>query len=382
MRSFLGVAYDGSVWAAFGDWGQTFRSADGIRWEESGRLPEDADYLDIAPGAEPGRFTFVGMKGRIGEHVLGSWADALTPAVQWIVPGEPDLHRAIAAGGHVYVGGTAGTIVRWQGSAASAEVEMIPGAETVADLALGETLLVATTVTTGTTTGLTYKRTRDGGAWEPAGVEKNFLSVVYNTTTSKFLLAGPDGFYSIHGDDLGEPEITRFTFWPQVRAVATGDYFYTTGSSGSFARIAADGIVTEFHERPFEWPFYDMACVADQLLIFSRFVRVFSSANFVNSFKEQTIFTDFTSPSPRTSVNLPDGRLLLFTDERPAGALTSDGLTWETINDAGLILAVSLPQGDSTVLTTTPENPQVFESFGREFFNPVVSIVAAQERFL
>ena len=91
MRSFLGVAYDGSGWAAFGDWGQTFRSADGIRWEESGRLPEDADYLDIAPGAEPGRFTFVGMKGRIGEYVLGSWGDALTPAVQWIVPGEPDL---------------------------------------------------------------------------------------------------------------------------------------------------------------------------------------------------------------------------------------------------------------------------------------------------
>jgi hypothetical protein len=237
-------------------------------------MPEDADYLDIASGAEPGRFTFVGMKSRIGEYVIGRWADALTPAVEWIVPGEPDLNRAIAAGGHVYVGGSAGTIVRWQGSAASAEVEMISGAETVADLALGETLLVATTVTTGTTTGLTYKCPRDGGAWEPAGVAKNFRSVVYNTTTSKFLLAGPDGFYSIHGDDLGKPEITRFTFWPQLRAAAAGDYFYATGPSDSFARIAADGIVTEFHERPFEWPFYEMAGVADQLLMFSRFGRV------------------------------------------------------------------------------------------------------------
>ena len=402
LRTFLGVAYDGSGWAAFDDRGQTYRSADGIRWDESGRLPEDADYLDIASGTEPGRFTFVGMKGRLGEYALGRWAEALTPVVEWTVPGEPDLHRAIAVGRDVYVGGSTGTIVHWQGSAASAVVESIPNADTISDLALGSSLLVATTVTTGTTTGLTYKRPRDGGDWESAGLAKNFLSVVYNPTTSQFLLSGPNGFYSIYGDDLGEPELTRFSTWPQLQAAAVGDHFYATGTSGTFARIAADGTLTEFHERPFEWPFYDMARVADQLLMFSRFGRVFNSADFANSFKEQRIFSGFSSPSPRTSVHLPDGRLLLFTDERPAVALTSDGLTWETItplltpeggatapfvrtaaiNNAGLILAVSLRQGDSTVLTTTPENPQVFESLGRDFFNPVVSIVATQERFL
>ena len=181
-----------------------------------------------------------------------------------------------------------------------------------------------------------------------------------------------------------------------------GDHFYATGPSGSFARIGADGLLTEFHERPFEWPFYDMARVADQILMFSRFGRVLTSADFANSFREHRIFSGFTSPSPRISVNLPDGRLLLFTDGPPAVALTSDGVTWESItprltpeggvtapwvrsaaiNNAGLILTLSLRQGDSAVLTTTPENPQVFEVLGRDFFNPEVAIVAAQERFL
>lgn len=400
LRSFLGVAYDGTGWAAFDDRGQTYRSTDGIRWEESGRLLEGASYQDIAPGTEPGRFTFVGLNGRIDEYLLGRWADQLAPAVSWTEPGEPDLRCAKATGGDVYVGGAAGTIVRWQSSAATAAVENIPGAETVADLDLGETLLVATTTTSGGSTGLTYNRPRDGDAWETAGLAKNFLSVVYNPTTSKFLLSGPNGFYSIYGDDLGEPEITRFSTWPQLRAAAAGDHFYATGPSGSFARIGADGLLTEFHERPFEWPFYDMGRIADQILMFSRFGRVFTSADFANSFKEYRIFSGFNSPSPRTSVNLPDGRLLLFTDELPGVALTSDGVTWETItpllnpeggvtapwirsaaiNNAGLILAVSLRQGDSMVLTTTPENPQVFEVLGRDFFNPVVAIVVWPHR--
>ena len=120
VRTFLGVANDGTTWVALDDRGQIFRSDDGKSWTESGRLPDDADYIDVAAG-DSGRFVFVGSGGHVGEFELGTKNDLLVATASWVAPDGLSFSRAKRIGPNVHVGGEGGRLAIWDGTSATLE---------------------------------------------------------------------------------------------------------------------------------------------------------------------------------------------------------------------------------------------------------------------
>ncbi|MFT4549938.1 MAG: hypothetical protein ACI9MB_003913, partial [Verrucomicrobiales bacterium] len=224
-----------------------------------------------------------------------------------------------------------GRLAIWDGTSATLETAAPTG--TISDIAMGGGKLVVTTLTSDGEAGTVFARDVAGGAWGDAGLEVAFNTVDFNPSADVFLFAGLNRRYGVFGADLTPPPFVAFGTWGFSRVVTSGDGFYATGQDGGFASIASDGTLNDQRDLPYEWPFYHMTRAANRLLMLSRFGRVFHSVNDGLEFFERRIFSGFTTPSPRTSVTLGDGRVLILCDEAPGTAVGADGVNWATTRD-------------------------------------------------